>query len=59
MSYPGEFFHKPDTIRQMKTLFEQRLRPDIPFKAVDMNFCDPAFADLCADEMDALLGQDF
>ena len=54
MSYPGEFFHKPETIRKMQALFEKGLKPEITFKAVDMNFCDPAFADLCADEMYAL-----
>ena len=55
MSYPGEFFYKPKTIKKMRELFEQKLKPEILFKAVDMNFCDPEFGALCADEMEALL----
>ncbi|MCC8060631.1 MAG: Tm-1-like ATP-binding domain-containing protein [Clostridiales bacterium] len=58
LSYPGEFFHKPETIRKMKTIFEEGLKPEIIFKAVDLNFCDPEFADLCANEMEALLAGD-
>ena len=55
MSGPGEFFHKPETIRKMKEIFECGLKPEIIFKAVDLNFCDPEFADICADEMIKLL----
>ena len=55
MSYPGEFFYKPVTIQKMREMFEQKLKPEISFKAVDMNFCDPEFGTLCADEMESLL----
>lgn len=50
-SYPGEFFHKPETIQKMKAIFEENLRPEIQFEAYDLNFCDPEFADICAKEM--------
>lgn len=39
----------------MKEIFECGLKPEIIFKAVDLNFCDPEFADICADEMIKLL----
>jgi len=55
MSYPGEFFHKPETILKMKALFETGLKPEIQFQAVNLNFCDAEFADLCANEMEKLL----
>lgn len=58
LSYPGEFFYKPATIKKMKDIFEDSLKPEIIFKAVDMNFCDPEFADLCADEMMKLLEEE-
>lgn len=58
LSYPGEFFHKPKTIKKMKLIFEERLKPGIIFKAVDLNFCDQEFADLCADEMISLLEEE-
>ncbi len=54
-SYPGEFFHKPETIKKMKKIFEEGLKPEITFKTYDMNFCDPEFADICAAEMTKLL----
>lgn len=50
-SYPGEFFHKPETIQKMKAIFEENLKPEIQFEAYDLNFCDPEFADICAKEM--------
>ena len=55
LSRPGEFFHKPETIRKMKEIFETGLKPEITFKAYDLNFDDPAFADICAEEMENLL----
>ena len=55
LSYPGEFFHKPETIRKMKEIFERELKPEIVFRTFDLNFCDPEFADICADEMTKLL----
>ena len=55
MSYPGEFFYKPETIQKMRHIFEADLKPEIVFKAYDLNFCDPEFADICAQEMEALL----
>ena len=54
-SYPGEFFYKPDTIKKMREIFENGLRQDIAFRAFDMNFCDPEFADVCAAGMLSLL----
>ena len=54
-SGPGEFFHEPETILKMKTIFEEGLKPEITFKTYDMNFCDPEFADICAQEMQVLL----
>lgn len=55
LSYPGEFFHKPETIQKMKKIFEEELKPEIKFKAYDLNFCDPEFAHICAQEMMSLL----
>ena len=55
MSGPGEFFHKPDTIQKMRAIFEKELKPEIVFKACEMNFCDPSFADFCAQEMENLI----
>jgi uncharacterized protein (UPF0261 family) len=55
MSRPGEFFYKPETIRKMKVLFEENLKPEIIFKTYDLNFDDAAFADICASEMLNLL----
>lgn len=57
MSYPGEFFYKPETIQKMRQIFEADLKPEIVFKAYDLNFCDPEFADICAQEMEALLNE--
>lgn len=51
MSGPGEPFHKPETIQKMKTIFEEGLKPEIQFKTYDLNFCDPEFAHICAEEM--------
>ena len=56
LSYPGGFFHKPGTIQKMKEIFEEGLKPEIVFKAYDLNFCDPEFAHVCAEEMMGLLG---
>lgn len=39
----------------MRQIFEADLKPEIVFKAYDLNFCDPEFADICAQEMEALL----
>lgn len=55
LSYPGEFFYKPETIRKMKKIFEEELKPEVKFKAFDLNFCDPEFAHICAQEMMSLL----
>jgi uncharacterized protein (UPF0261 family) len=55
MSRPGEFFFKPDTIKKMKAIFEEELKPEIIFKAFDSNFDDPDFADICSNEMLNLL----
>lgn len=55
MSRPGEFFHKPETILKMKKIFEQGLKKEITFKTFDLNFDDPRFADICAQEMKNLL----
>lgn len=55
LSRPGEIFHKPDTIRKMRRIFEEELKPEIIFKAYDLNFCDPEFAHICAEEMVGLL----
>ena len=38
LSYPGGFFHKPGTIQKMKEIFEEGLKPEIVFKAYDLNF---------------------
>lgn len=55
LSRPGELFHKPGTIWKMKEIFERELKPEIIFKAYDLNFCDPEFAHICAEEMERLL----
>jgi uncharacterized protein (UPF0261 family) len=55
MSKPGEFFFKPDTIKKMKGIFEENLKPEIIFKVFDVNFDDPVFADICSSEMLTLL----
>ena len=39
----------------MKKIFEEELRPEITFKTFDLNFCDPEFAHICAQEMMNLL----
>ena len=36
-------------------VFEKELKPEIVFKACEMNFCDPSFADFCAQEMENLI----
>lgn len=55
LSYPGEYFYKPETIRKMKTMFKEGLKPEIIFKTYDYNFCDKEFAEICAFEMEGLL----
>jgi uncharacterized protein (UPF0261 family) len=55
LSAPGQLFHIPETIRKMRTLFEQKLKPSVTFKAFDLNFVDAEFADIAAREMLALL----
>ena len=55
MSKPGEFFFKPDTIKKMKGIFEENLKPEIIFKVFDVNFDDTVFADICSSEMLTLL----
>lgn len=55
LSRPGEFFYKPETIRKMREIFEKELKPEIIFKTYDLNFCDPEFAHICAEEMERLL----
>jgi len=55
MSRPGEFFFKPDTIKKMRVIFEENLKPEIIFKVFDVNFDDPVFADICSSEMLTLL----
>lgn len=56
LSGPGELFHKPETLCKMRDIFQRELESHIIFKTSELSFCDPAFADLCADEMYALLG---
>ncbi len=58
LSYPGEMFYKPETIQKMKTIFEEGLKPEITFKAYDLNFCEPEFAHICAQEMNRLLEEE-
>ena len=58
LSYPGEPFYKPETIQKMKMIFEEGLKPEIVFKTYDLNFCDPEFADICAEEMSHLLDEE-
>ncbi|WP_320129638.1 Tm-1-like ATP-binding domain-containing protein [uncultured Sphaerochaeta sp.] len=55
MSRPGEFFFKPDTIKKMNAIFLEELKPGIVYKTFDLNFDDPDFADICSNEMLALL----
>ncbi|MBE6904783.1 MAG: UPF0261 family protein [Ruminococcaceae bacterium] len=55
LSRAGEPFHKPETIKKMKALFEKELSPKIRFRCVDFNYMDPEFADLLVEEMRALL----
>jgi len=58
LSYPGETFHKPETIKKMKEIFENELKPEISFKCVDLNFMDAAFPKIIYDEMSRLLGKE-
>jgi len=58
LSYPGEAFHKPDTILKMREIFEQELRPGISLKCVDHNFMDAAFPEVLYSEMLTLLGKE-
>jgi hypothetical protein len=39
----------------MKSLFEQKFKPSITFKAFDLNFMDEEFANIAVGEMLALL----
>jgi uncharacterized protein (UPF0261 family) len=55
LSRPGELFHIPETIKKMRTLFEEKLKPGINFKAVGLNFMDEAFAEIAAKEILTLL----
>lgn len=55
LSAPGEPFYKPETIEKMRDIFQKELKSHVVFKTSDCSFCDPAFADLCADEMYALI----
>lgn len=55
LSRPGEPFHKPDTIKKMRDIFQQELSPNISFKCVDYNFMDPGFAEILYEEMTMLL----
>lgn len=55
LSRPGEPFHKPETIKKMRELFETGLKPEIELKCYDLNFMDPEFADVLVDEMLKLL----
>lgn len=55
LSRPGEPFHKPETIKKMRDLFEEGLKPEIELKCYDMNFMDPEFADVLVEEMLKLL----
>lgn len=55
LSYEGEPFYKPETIRKMKCIFEEGLKPEILFKCVPYNFMDKEFATFVTQEMAALL----
>jgi len=55
LSRPGEFFHKPETIMKMKSVFVEELRKGVIFKTYDLNFDDAEFGDICAQEMMSLL----
>lgn len=55
LSRPGEPFFKPETIKEMKELFEKELLPQIRLCCVDYNYMDPEFADVLVQEMLALL----
>jgi uncharacterized protein (UPF0261 family) len=55
LSGPGQLFHITETIQKMKSLFEQKLKPSITFKAFDLNFMDEEFANIAAGEMLAVL----
>jgi uncharacterized protein (UPF0261 family) len=55
MSRPGELFHRPGTIKKMKDVLEQNLKPGIILKCFDLNFMDKEFGEIAASEMLALL----
>ena len=55
LSRPGELFHKPQTIKKMKEVFEKNLKPEIVLKCFDLNYMDKEFAEIAAAEMLALL----
>lgn len=55
LSRLGEPFFKPDTIKEMKALFEKELSPKIRLCCVDYNYMDPEFANVLLHEMLALL----
>lgn len=57
LSYPGEPFHKPETIQKMRTIFEKGLKPEIELRCVNHNFMDPEFVNIIVEEMTNLLAR--
>lgn len=55
MSRSGEPFHIPETIRKMRKLFQDELKPQITLKCYDLNFDDDEFGTVAAEEMLKLL----
>jgi uncharacterized protein (UPF0261 family) len=55
LSRPGELFHKPETIKKMKDVLEQNLKPEINLKCFDLDFMDKEFGGIAAGEMLSLL----
>jgi uncharacterized protein (UPF0261 family) len=51
MARPGEELYDPAVDRAILDTFAANLRPDIPLKQFDANFCDPSFSRFAAEEM--------
>lgn len=55
LSREGEPFHKPETIRKIRAIFQKGLKPEITLKCYDYNYMDVEFADVLTAEMEQLL----
>ena len=55
LSRKGEPFYAPETMQKIRRIFEEGFKPEITLKCFDLNFMDPEFAEIAAEEMELLL----